>query len=88
MEAIRPRVIHEYRQQAPKKAPCPHCGSLGRRKQKLYRTIRGVAYQSILLVHIVTAEYRARCSCGRTFRTQIPGIEPKAKYTNAVREAV
>lgn len=88
MEAIRPRVMHAHRQRAPMKAPCPHCGTLGRRKQKLQRTVRGIAYQSILSVHVVTAEYRARCSCCRTFRTQVADVEPKAKYTNSVREAV
>ena len=88
MEAIQPRVVHAYRQRAPKKVPCPHCGTLARRKQKLHRTVRGIAYQRILIVHVVTAEYRARCSCCRTFRTQVADIEPKAKYTNSVREAV
>jgi transposase-like protein len=28
------------------------------------------------------------CSCCQTFRTQVPGIEAKAQYTNSVREAV
>jgi hypothetical protein len=61
---------------------------LGRRKQKLRRTVRGIAYQSILLVRVTTAEYHTCCSCCQTFRTRTPGIEAKAKYTNAVREAV
>lgn len=88
MEAVGPKVIHAYHRNAPKKAPCPHCGTLGRRKQCCERTVRCIAYQAILLLHVTTAEYRARCRCCSTFRTQIEGIEPKAKYTNKVREAV
>jgi len=81
-------VLHVYRRHAPKKAPCPHCGCLGRRKQCLTRTLRSLAYQAILLVHVTTAEYRASCSCCATFRTQVEGVEPKAHYDNRVREAV
>lgn len=88
MDAVRPKVLHEHRHNAPKKAPCPCCGTLGRRKQKLHRTVRSIAYHVILIVHVTTAEYYARCDCCKTFRTQIEGIEPKAKYTNRVREAV
>jgi transposase-like protein len=54
----------------------------------LERTVRSIAYHAILLLHVTTAEYRATCSCCVTFRTQIDGIEPKAHYTNLVREAV
>ena len=48
----------------------------------------GIAYGAILLLHVTTGEYRATCGCCTTFRTQIDGIEPKAKYSNSVREAV
>ena len=88
MDAVRPKVLHEHRRNAPKKAPCPLCGTLGRRKQKLQRTVRSIAYHAVLNVHVTTAEYYARCDCCTTFRTQIEGIEPKAKYANPVREAV
>jgi hypothetical protein len=37
---------------------------------------------------IEVGEYRARCSCCKTFRAQVEGIEPRAEYTNRVREAV
>jgi Transposase len=87
-DAPRPKVLHSYRRHAPKKAPCPHCGRLGRRKDFLERTIRSIAYKAILLVHVTTAEYRATCDCCTTFRTQVEGIAPKAKYDNRVREAV
>jgi hypothetical protein len=87
-DAPRPKVLHSYRRHAPKKAPCPHCGRLGRRKDFQQRTVRSIAYQAILLVHVTTAEYRATCDCCTTFRTQVEGIEPKAKYDNRVREAV
>jgi hypothetical protein len=87
-DAPRPKVLHTYRRYAPKKAPCPHCGRLGQRKDRHQRTVRSIAYQAILLVHLTTAEYRATCDCCTTFRTQVEGIEPKAHYDNKVREAV
>jgi phage antirepressor YoqD-like protein len=40
------------------------------------------------MLQVTTAEYRATCACCTTFRTQIDGIEPKARYDNNVREAV
>ena len=83
-----PKVLHVHRRNAPKKAPCPHCGRRGRRKDVHSRTVRSIAYQAILLVHVTTAEYRATCGCCTTFRTQIEGIEAKAHYDNKVREAV
>ena len=74
---------------APAKAPCPDCGKLGRRK---------ATYQSPGPHHRLTsrspildvtyAEYRARCSCRKTFRTNPPDVEPKALYDNKVRRAV
>src|ERR1051326_4595200 len=70
----RPQVLHTSRRHAPKKAPCPHCGRLGRRKEIHERTVRSLAYQAILLVHVTTAEYRAACDCCTTFRTQVAGI--------------
>src|SRR4051794_13026600 len=85
----RPKVLHVHRRNAPKNAPCPHCGQRGRRKGTPHqRTVRSIAYQAILLIHVTTAEYRATCGCCSTFRTQIDGIEPKAHYDNKVREAV
>jgi transposase len=88
MIPLRPQTRHEHRHHAPRQAPCPHCGTLAPRKQKLTRTVRSLAYQAILLVTVTTAEYRAACDCCTTFRTQVEGVEPKAQYTNAVREAV
>ena len=83
-----PKVLHTYRRHAPQKAPCPHCGRLGRRKQFQHRTVRSIAYRALLLIHVTTAEYRATCACVTTFRTQVDGIEPKARYDNHVRDAV
>jgi Transposase len=87
-DSPRPKVLYSYRRNAPKKAPCPHCGRLGRRKDFCTRTVRSISYKAILLIHVTTAEYRAACDCCSTFRTQIEGIEPKAHYDNKVREAV
>jgi hypothetical protein len=86
--APRPKVHHAYRRHAPKKAPCPHCGKPGRRKDLHQRTVRSIAYKAILVLHVTTAEYRATCACCTTFRTQVDGIEPRAHYDNKVREAV
>jgi transposase len=88
MFPARPTVRHSSRRHAPRHAPCPHCGAPGHRKDTFTRTVRGIAYGALLLLHVTTAEYRATCGCCTTFRTQIDGIEPKAKYTNSVREAV
>jgi transposase len=88
MFQAQPKICHVYRRHAPRRAPCPHCGALGNRKDTFSRTVRGIAYGAILVLHVTTAEYRATCGCCTTFRTQVEGIEPKAKYTNAVRDAV
>lgn len=88
MFTARPKILHTYRRNAPQHAPCPQCGTFGNRKDTLRRTVRGIAYGAILLHHVTTGEYRARCGCCTTFRTQVDGIAPKAKYTNSVREAV
>lgn len=88
MNQHRPATRHTYLRNAPRQAPCPQCGTPGRRKQRLTRTVRGIAYGCVLLVHVTTAEYRARCGCCKTFRTQVEGVEPKAHYTNQVRAAV
>jgi len=87
-DPARPRVLHAHLRHAPQAAPCPHCGRPGRRKQLLRRTARCLAYRAVRLVHVTTAEYRAACDCCATFRTQVEGVAPKAKYTDRVREAV
>jgi transposase-like protein len=88
MEAVQPRVRVVQRQCAPKTYPCPHCGRRGRRKEIFTRRVRDIAYGEILFLEITVAEYRARCCCCKTFRSQVPGVEPRAEYTNRVREAV
>jgi hypothetical protein len=85
---LQPRVRVERRRCAPECFPCPTCGTPGRRKQTHTRTVRCLAYREVLLVELTTAEYRAGCGCRKTFRSQVEGIEPRAEYTNRVREAV
>jgi len=68
--------------------PCPHCGKRGKRKAHHTRRITDLAYQQIAIVELTVGEYRARCSCCKTFRSQVEGIEPRAEYTNRVRDAV
>jgi hypothetical protein len=88
MDAVQPRVRVVRRRCAPKTFPCPHCGKTGRRKQRHTRRVRDLAYGEILILEITVGEYRARCDCCKTFRSQVEGIEPRADYTNRVRQAV
>jgi hypothetical protein len=73
---------------APKKARCPQCGRLGRRKRIITRKVRTIAYKQIAVLEVTTGEYKARCGCCTTFRTHAQEVLPKAKYDNKVREAV
>jgi Transposase len=73
---------------APKKAPCPGCGKLGRRKRTLTRTVRTVAYKAIAFLEITYGEYATRCQCSKTFRNHPDDVLPKAKYDNKVRDLV
>jgi len=52
------------------------------------RPVRDIAYREIVILEITVGEYRARCSCCKTFRSRVEGIEPRAEYSNRVREAV
>jgi hypothetical protein len=88
MEPLQPRVRVVHRRCAPKTFPCPHCGKPGRRKDVHTRRVRDIAYREILILEIQVGEYRARCSCCKTFRSPVEGVEPRAEYTNRVREAV
>lgn len=73
---------------APKKAPCPHCGKLGKRIRTHERRVRTIAYRKIAILHITCGEYQARCGCCSTFRSSPDGIVPRGKYDNKVRQAV
>ena len=42
----------------------------------------------IVIIELTVGEYRADCSCCKTFRSQVDGIEPRAEYTNRVRDVV
>jgi transposase-like protein len=88
MDAVQPRVRVERLSYAPKTFPCPRCGKTGRRKDVHTRRVRDLAYREIVVLEIEVGEYRARCSCCKTFRAQAEGIEPRAEYTNRVRDAV
>lgn len=88
MDAVPPRNRVVRQSRAPKTYPCPQCGQLGRRKQVHTRRVRDIAYHEIVVLELKVGEYRARCACCKTFRAQIDGIEPRAEYTNRVREAV
>jgi hypothetical protein len=72
----------------PKTYPCPTCGRHGRRKRRLDRFVRSLAYEQALWLHVFYAEYTARCDCRKSFRSCPPGLTPKAGYDNLVRQAV
>src|SRR5436305_12896310 len=74
---------------APKKAACPKCGRLGRRKRILPpRRVRTVAYRAVAYLEITCGEYRAGCDCCTTFRSTPEGVLPRAAYDNKVRDLV
>jgi hypothetical protein len=73
---------------APRRAPCPHCGRRGRRKRLLRRRVRTLAYRCVAWLEVTYAEYRARCGCGKYFRTWPLDVPPKADYDATVRQAV
>jgi hypothetical protein len=73
----------------PKRAPCPNCGKLGRRKQVLpERSVRTIAYKQIVYLQITCAEYRACCGCCKTFRSHPEEVGPRCLYDSRVRDAV
>jgi Transposase len=73
---------------APRKAPCPRCGRLARRKRRCHRRVRTIAYKQVAVLDIAYGEYQARCGCCQTFRTSPDGVLPKHHYDNKVRQAV
>src|SRR5215831_943669 len=72
---------------APKKAPCPRCGTPARRKRTLLRRVRTLAYRRVAWLEVSYGEYQARCGCCKSFRTGPDGVLPKAAYDNLVRQA-
>jgi hypothetical protein len=73
---------------APRRAPCPTCGRLGRRKRLLHRRLRSLAYQQPAWLDVTYAEYQSHCSCCKFFRTWPLDVPAKADYDAAVRQAV
>jgi Transposase len=73
---------------AAKSHPCPTCGTPGRRKRPLHRRIRSLAYRQVAYLDIHYAEYQARCTCCKSFRSWPLDVPPKADYDGLVRQAV
>jgi Transposase len=73
---------------APKRAPCPTCGRLGRRKRILHRRLRTLLYHAVAWLQVTYAEYRSRCACCKYFRTWPLDVPQKADYDATVRQAV
>ena len=72
----------------PKTHPCPHCGKRGPRQRTLHRRIRSLAYRQVAYLHVFYAEYKARCSCCKFFRSWPLEVPPKSDYDERVRDAV
>jgi hypothetical protein len=88
METRGPHVRTIPVRHAPRKAPCPTCGTLGRRKAVHNRRVRTIAYKPVAFLDVTYGEYRARCGCRATFRAAPPGVDPRALYDDKVRRAV
>jgi hypothetical protein len=73
---------------AAKTHPCPTCGKRGRRKRSLHRRIRSLAYRQEAWLDVHYAEYQARCSCCKYFRSWPLDVPQKADYDETVRQAV
>src|SRR6267154_2914871 len=73
---------------APRTHPCPDCGQRGRRKRRLHRRIRSLAYRQVAYLDVHYAEYQARCRCCKSFRSWPLGVPQKANYDDEVRQAV
>jgi Transposase len=84
MTAPRARAVRR----AGKTHPCPTCGQPGRRKRRLRRRIRSLAYRQEAFLDVHYAEYQARCSCRKSFRSWPLDVPPKSSYDGAVRAAV
>jgi hypothetical protein len=72
----------------PKTYPCPTGGRRGRRKRRPDRFVRPLAYGHVLWLHVLYAEYTARCDGRKYFRSCPPRIGPKADDDDLVRAAV
>lgn len=72
----------------PRTHPCPTCGKRGRRKRRLYRRIRSLAYRQDAYLDVHYAEYRSRCGCRKSFRSWPVDVPAKAGYDERVRQAV
>jgi Transposase len=73
---------------AAKTHPCPTCGKRGRRQRTLHRRIRSLAYRQEAFLDVHYAEYKARCSCRKSFRSWPIDVPAKADYDELVRTAV
>lgn len=78
----------EVRSNAPRKHPCPNCGKTGRRIRLLRRAITHIAYQNRCVIDARYGEYKAKCDCCTTFRSEIPGVPKGGKYSYEVRNVI
>ncbi len=72
---------------APKSHPCPHCGEPARRKRRLHRRLRSLAFRREAWLDVHYAEYKCR-HCLRSFRSWPLDVPPRSAYCPLVRQAV
>jgi len=81
-------VIVQKKSYCPKTYPCPKCGKKGKRRQKIIRYVRDIAYGRISIIELTLGVYQVNCECSRTFRS-VPDFMPQGgRYTYAVRDAI
>lgn len=73
---------------APKWWPCPCCGRKGRRKTKMSRMIRGIAFRQEIWLEVTFGVYRARCECFSVFQSFSVRAPKGWRYSLEVRRAV
>jgi len=86
--AAAPPVLYRSLRCAPAAAPCPTCGRLAPRVRTGHRDVRTLAYKQVAWLRVTYGEYHARCGCRTTSRTSPAGVRPRARYGDAVRQAV
>jgi hypothetical protein len=85
---ILPRELVKDIRCQPKTHPCPTCGKRGRRVRRLQRRVRSLAYKCTAWLRVYYAEYKARCSCRKFFRSWPLDVPQKAEYDGLVRQAI
>ncbi len=83
-----PPPVYETHRNAPKRCPCPTCGTSGRRVRTRTRNARHLAHRQPVFWTIVCGVYAAACACAKFFTSTVEGVALRCGYTDAVRQKV